>query len=82
MSAGAEFNQVHKGMRKARVADIFDTKGFFVSGGGGGYVRGYKQCQNTVPANWWCQVNVEYAVNEDLAARLSIKTWKADCSIG
>jgi len=77
-----EFRQVHQGMTKARVQSIFDTKGFFVTGGGGGYVKGYKQCRNTVPRYWWCQANIEYAVNGRNVARVSIKTWKADCSIG
>ena len=78
----AEYRQVHSGMTKAWVRSIFDTKGFFVSGGGGGYVVGYKQCRNTVPRYWWCQADIEYAVNSRNVARVSTKRCMADCSIG
>jgi hypothetical protein len=40
----AEFRRVKRGMKKARVRRIFDTRGRFADGGGGGYSRVYRSC--------------------------------------
>jgi hypothetical protein len=40
----AEFRRVRRGMTKARVHRIFDTRGRFADGGAGGYSRVYRSC--------------------------------------
>ena len=39
-----EWRHVKKGMRKARVHAIFDTRGVFADGFAGGYTRRYRPC--------------------------------------
>jgi len=39
-----EHRKVHKGTTNKRVHRIFDTRGWLVSGGAGGFVRGYRGC--------------------------------------
>ena len=39
-----EYRKVHKGMKIKRVHRIFDTQGWLVDGGGGGFIRAYKGC--------------------------------------
>lgn len=39
-----EYRKISKGMTKARVHRIVDTRGFFADGHAGGYTRGYLRC--------------------------------------
>jgi hypothetical protein len=39
-----EYRKITKGMTKARVHRIVDTRGFFSDGHAGGYTRGYLRC--------------------------------------
>jgi hypothetical protein len=41
-----EYRKIHKGMTKKRVHRIFDTRGWFADGGGGGYSRAYLSCNH------------------------------------
>ena len=58
-----EFDRVTDGMRQGRVHQIFDTKGAFIDGGAGGYVRYYPTCRTDTVA-------IEYAVSADAGARV------------
>lgn len=66
----SEFDRAVKGMSKARVHRIFDTRGFFIDGAGGGYVRGYQRCRRGNPAN------VEYYVTPAGRHQVSMKRWR------
>lgn len=65
----AEYLQVSIGMAKARVHQIFDTRGKFLDGAAGGYTRGYRECGNTDNL-----VIVEYAATAT-SAQFAKKRW-------
>lgn len=71
----AEFRQVSGGMPKARVHDLFETRGQFGDGAAGGYSRTYQACGSA-------QVSVEYAVTDSGVHRATWKTWQADAAEG
>ena len=41
-----EYRHIHKGMTKKRVHRIFDTRGWFADGAGGGFSRAYLSCNH------------------------------------
>jgi hypothetical protein len=71
-----EFDRVQHGMRKARVHRIFDTRGFFLDGGAGGYAGAYWRCKNPVgAANLYWAATIEYRVIAAGVHRVASKRW-------